>query len=395
MTLLFLCLALSKLTYMPVDFFVYYDAARQAFATENIYAHNIFSERLPSEGLPFVYTPFTLLLIQPFAWLPPMFAWVAWTFIMLCGLAWALKFIARSIGHDPSSKFVVALFLMLGGTTVIAQHLAFGQINILLAVACLYDLATSKTERASWLPRGLLTGIAAGIKLTPAFFLFYLLATRQFRAAMWMCVGGLGTLAIGAALFPVNTWHYLSVEVLSLSDKVDLGSRFATSGNNSISGALAYFWPETPLAVKALFLVAVAAFAIAVAHRLYKADRKLDAVLIAGASIQLLSPVSWIHHWVFLVFIVLRLSLNTRTRRWGLAGLLILLMQPTDLGDWILTSLPANIILTTIGTVLREGLLMLTLSLGFVLAMRSSSFEAPVAGASNPARLTEEQNSKQ
>lgn len=394
MTLLFLCLALSSLTYMPVDFFVYYDAARQAFTTENIYAHNIFSERLPDEGLPFVYTPFTLLLIQPFTLLPPMLAWVVWTFVMLCGLAWALRFLARSIGHDPSSKFVIALFLLLSGTTVIAQHLAFGQINILLAVACLYDLAANKTQRISWLPRGLLTGIAAGIKLTPAFFLFYLLATRQFRAAIWMCAGGLGTLAIGAVLFPVNTWHYLSVEILSLSDKVDLGSNFATSGNNSISGALAYFWADAPLGVKAFFILGVAAAALATAYHLHKAQRTLDAVLIAGASIQLLSPVSWIHHWVFLVFIVLRLSLNARTRRWGLAGLLFLLMQPTDLGDWVLTALPENIVLSAIGIVFREGLLLLTLALGIVLARPSSSFEISETGTSSPARLPEGQSSE-
>lgn len=136
------------------------------------------------------------------------------------------------------------------------------------------------------------------------------------------------------------------------------------------------------------------AAALTIAYRLHKAQRTLDAVLIAGASIQLLSPVSWIHHWVFLVFIVLRLSLNALTRSWGIAGLLFLLMQPTDFGDWVLTSLPENIIFTAIGIVLREGLLLLTLALGIVLGLRASSPENSNTGTSCPARLPEVQNSK-
>lgn len=60
----------------------------------------------------------------------------------------------------------------------------------------------------------------------------------------------------------------------------------------------------------------------------------------------------------------------------------------------MLTSLPENIILTAIGTALREGLLLLTLALGVVLALRTSSFEISETGTSNPARLPEGQSSK-
>ncbi|HCJ55610.1 MAG TPA: hypothetical protein DHV61_13750, partial [Glutamicibacter sp.] len=78
----------------------------------------------------------------------------------------------------------------------------------------------------------------------------------------------------------------------------------------------------------------------------------------------------------------------------GLAGLLFLLMQPTDLGDWVLTALPENIVLSAIGIVFREGLLLLTLALGIVLARPSSSFEISETGTSSPARLPEGQSSE-
>ncbi|MFC0581527.1 hypothetical protein, partial [Micrococcoides hystricis] len=64
MTSLFTVLMITGVTYAPVDFYVYHQAAVQAFSPD-IYSENLHSTLLPAEGLPFVYTPFTLLLLQP------------------------------------------------------------------------------------------------------------------------------------------------------------------------------------------------------------------------------------------------------------------------------------------------------------------------------------------
>ncbi|MBF0808033.1 glycosyltransferase family 87 protein [Rothia nasimurium] len=64
----------------------------------------------------------------------------------------------------PSATYLLALPL-----NVVAQHLIFGQINLLLVSLCLIDMVR---PQARYLPRGVLIGLAAGIKLTPALFIF-------------------------------------------------------------------------------------------------------------------------------------------------------------------------------------------------------------------------------
>jgi alpha-1,2-mannosyltransferase len=67
--------------------------------------------------------------------------------------------------------------------------LALGQINIVLMALVAFDLLLPSTwftvagRTVGW-PRGVLTGIAAAIKLTPLVFLLYFLARRDLRGAV-------------------------------------------------------------------------------------------------------------------------------------------------------------------------------------------------------------------
>ena len=66
-----------------------------------------------------------------------------------------------------------------------------GQINLILMAAIMWDLTqpdTTKNGKYRWW-KGVVTGIAAGIKLTPLIFVPYLLVTRKWREAAG-CVGG-------------------------------------------------------------------------------------------------------------------------------------------------------------------------------------------------------------
>ena len=58
---------------------------------------------------------------------------------------------------------------------MVSIHLAFGQINIFLMLLVIADFARSPvTPMGKRLPRGVLIGIAAAIKLTPLLFIVYL-----------------------------------------------------------------------------------------------------------------------------------------------------------------------------------------------------------------------------
>jgi alpha-1,2-mannosyltransferase len=61
--------------------------------------------------------------------------------------------------------------------------LDYGQVNFLIALLIMADLAGTVRLRSRPLPRGLLLGFAAAVKLTPLIFIPFLVLTRQFRAA--------------------------------------------------------------------------------------------------------------------------------------------------------------------------------------------------------------------
>ena len=103
---------------------------------------------------------------------------------------------------------------------------------------CLADFVRHTNGRWSrFVPKGVLIGIAAGIKLTPAIFIPYLLMTRQWRMAVSAIAGFAGTVIIGGIMFPAMSVTYWFSNVWQLSSKVDLGTQFASAGNNSIQGA--------------------------------------------------------------------------------------------------------------------------------------------------------------
>lgn len=359
--LLIWALFTAGITYPPVDFSVYYRAAAQAQPEQDIYAENIHSDLIAPEGLPYVYTPFTLLLLKPFTLLPEELAWLTWT--TLC-VALLYRLLLRAGLNRLKHKNLV--FWAALASSVITQHLVFGQINLILAFLCFTDLARPGTRR---LPRGLLTGIAAGIKLTPAFFCLYLLVTKQYRAFSWSLVGGGLTLLLGALAYPVSTFTYFTHEIANLSSKVDLGQNFATSGNNSLAGALAFLAPTLPTGVLTALTLALALTFLALAKRLQGLNLEPLALSIVGLGANIISPVSWVHHWVFLVVLAVQLLTLPSTKKYGLALLTLLIFHPTDLGDYLLSTDLALAALP--GILLREALLLAAGASAILLYLRT------------------------
>ncbi len=152
--------------YPPVDFLVYRYASVASWPGEDIYARNIFGELLPSEGLPFVYTPFAAVLLSVTSLFPSQTSFVLWTTGCVATLAFIIGVcLPQSL---PRRRTIWLALLLLGCcTTVVAQHLVWGQINLFLAGLCLADFVRHTNGRWSrFVPKGVLIGIAAGIKLT-------------------------------------------------------------------------------------------------------------------------------------------------------------------------------------------------------------------------------------
>lgn len=354
----------------PVDFLVYWNAPGSAWSGVNVYAGNTFGDLLPPAGLPFVYTPFAAALLTFTSVFSSQTAFTVWTIGTVAALLWIIGLcLPRSL---PKRRGTLIFLLVLGCcTSVISQHLIWGQINLFLAVLCLADFFRYANGRwMRFVPKGILIGIAAGIKLTPAIFIPYLLLTRQWRMAFFAVAGFAGTVVVGAVLFPTMSGTYWFSSVWQLSSKVDLGTQFASAGNSSIQGAAAALG-EWAIPASKVLVVIVAIVCLMSAAAVFRSGQPMAAALTVGLTATLISPVSWVHHWIYLVpaLIVLWFLGEAKTRIFVAVAVLVMVLQGTFLGEYILRSGPTW--LAPLGVLLRESLILTSVAaIGVFFAMR-------------------------
>ena len=264
----------------------------------------------------FVYSPFAAMLFVPLATLSgEAFSYVGalGNFALLMLGVWAAL---TMLGYRRDLRLVVFSLPVAGlllWTEPIRQTMAFGQVNILLMSIVLVDLALPD----SWRIKGVLTGIAAGIKLTPAFFVLYLLFARRYRAAATSVVSLVATVVIGFIALPHDSATFWSgafadpsrVGVPENPNNESLRGLFARSVG--LVGGTQLLW---------LVLAAVIALAcLLLARRLFAAGQELLAVVLCGLTTTAVSPYSWVHHWVWLGALIIYL-LHASLRPWAVGS---------------------------------------------------------------------------
>ncbi|MFE7797928.1 glycosyltransferase 87 family protein [Nocardia sp. NPDC057440] len=247
-------------------------------------------------GLPFIYPPFAAVVLSPFALLP----WdaAAFTFFLTSTVALAvtLYLVARRRWPAESGRRTALLAASCAAPLAmllepIRSTLDFGQVNLLLMVLVAADCLT---EKPKW-RRGMLIGIAAAVKLTPAAFVLYFLVRRDYRAAATAAITGAAATAISFAVLPhesVQYWFGGLGNVSGLS-----GSSFHT--NQSIQAVLARFGVEKPLFTLLWLVLSAALLALVVVAMRRAASAPALALAINAVFTLLVSPISWSHHWVW------------------------------------------------------------------------------------------------
>ncbi|WP_426990740.1 glycosyltransferase 87 family protein [Pseudarthrobacter sp. Y6] len=355
----------------PVDFYVYHHTAALASVGEHIYAENIQGTVMPAGGLPFTYTPFAALILLPLTLFPAPVAYVLWSGASALIMGAVLRsLLPRQHRHKP---FVVgALALAASCSIVMASHIIFGQINVFLMALVLFDVCRNpKNTYLRRLPPGALIGLAAAVKLTPALFIAYFIISGQKRAAIGSALAAFAATVLAAVIYPEMSFDFASRVIWKLSDRVSLNGLFATSGNNSIQGAFAALgdWTSTP--ALALTLV-VAALGLGAATTTYRRGEVVQAAIIVGLTACLASPVSWMHHWVYLLpgLLILWRRGGQKTQIFCYGSAIILLATGPNLGD-ILLGFDEPFLLP-LAIALRESLLLIGLSIIVLLSRRAS-----------------------
>ena len=181
----------------------------------------------------------------------------------------------------------------------ITSNFAFGQINVVLMTLVIADCVPRRTP---W-PRGLLLGLGIALKLTPAVFLLYFLLRRDNRAALTALASFAGATLVGFALAWNDSWEYWTHTVLH-TDRI---GETALNTDQNIAGALARLGlgehDRFPLWVAACLLVLAAT--VWAMRRALRAGEPTVALVCVALFGLVVSPVSWSHHWVWVLPAVL------------------------------------------------------------------------------------------
>ena len=193
----------------------------------------------------------------------------------------------------------------------------YGQINVMLVLAVLYAVYSTR-----WWLSGLLVGLAAGVKLTPAVSGLYFLGARRWGAAVFSAVVFFGTVAVSALVVGDSGPVLLHRPARRRRRVGPIGTSFNQSWRGGISRILGHDAGYGPL-VLAGDRDHRGAGRPGLARRRRPTDR-LGAIVVVQLFGLLLSPISWTHHWVWLIPLMiwllhgpLRERLGARVLGWG------------------------------------------------------------------------------
>jgi alpha-1,2-mannosyltransferase len=211
----------------------------------------------------------------------------------MAALYGAIRISQRLLGAPGSPRVAMLWTAIAIWTEPLRSTFDYGQINVLLMLAVLWAVNTTR-----WWLSGLLVGVASGIKLTPAIAGVYLLGARRFGAAVTAVVVFVATIAVSALVVGDQTRYYFT-DLLGDAHRVGpIGTSFNQSWRGGISRILGHDAGFGPLVVAAIVATAVLAV---LAWRALDGSDRLGKLLVVELFGLLLSPISWTHHWVWLV----------------------------------------------------------------------------------------------
>jgi alpha-1,2-mannosyltransferase len=249
-------------------------------------------------GNQFTYTPFAAMLFAGTRWLPPgVLGWLM-TSAGLAALGLTGWVTLGALGWRGHRRAGLALALCGAAlwTEPVARTLRLGQVELLLMAIVVWDLCRPGTRR--W--RGVGVGVAAAVKLVPLIFIPYLLLTRRFRAAMVACGTFAALGAAGLLVLPqASLQWWFGPDFLQATRTGFIGfvanqslRGLATRDAGSVTAAT-WWWLGTAVVTAAAGLLAAACLDLA--------GRPVHGWVTCALTGLLVSPVSWDHHWVWLV----------------------------------------------------------------------------------------------
>jgi alpha-1,2-mannosyltransferase len=293
-----------------IDVDVYRMAAQAWRDGQPLYGDDWFATQIDGTVLPFTYPPIAAVLFAPLTWVSLGVGTAALTIVSTLLLMVSITIVLTGLGLDIGDlggrsgpawwrRAMVATAIVAAAIWFDAEpiwaNFDFGQINAVLMTLVIADCVPRRT---TW-PRGALLGLAVALKLTPGVFLLYYLLRGDGRAAVTAVASFLAATLVGFVLAWSDSWQYWT-HTVSNTDRIG-GATLNT--NQNLAGALARL-PLSEPQRSALWLVGcllVLALAVWAARRVLSAGEPILALICVALFGLVVSPVSWSHHWVWML----------------------------------------------------------------------------------------------
>ena len=289
-----------------MDFSIYRLGAMTIFDNEG-FTQDLYSPTLNDHGVikpPFTYPPFAAMLFLPFAFMPLEVGKV----IMVVGsavVAWWISTIIYNYVNARGRELPLQQYFGRAGTIAVLTILVVAagpwqrtldliQINPFITALILADFVRPATR----VPRGVLLGIAAGIKLTPLAFGLLLLMRKDWKGIATLGASFAATVGIG---FLVIREESLTFWFHAVHDTSRVGW-FSYFDNVSIMGTLTHAGLQHHLTATALSVVQVALTLLIVLVTavllvpLIRARALMAQLALTAFMMLQISPISWSHH---------------------------------------------------------------------------------------------------
>ncbi|MCX2164112.1 glycosyltransferase 87 family protein [Corynebacterium auriscanis] len=283
----------------------------------------LYSGHFPIIGdieLPFTYPPISALLFTPLTVLPYTASSVLLTFATVAVTWWVMAHTMHSaarVERNSAGWVAVGLTAVLIHLSPIHTSITYGQINVLL-MAMVFADAFVVPRRF----RGLLTGFAVAIKLTPAVFGLWFLLRKDWGSVVRMGAGTVGATALAWLFLPRDSMRYwtqtlretgriggeeyaLNQSLNGLLYRMGLRAKAADGGGvgeqvgealntaQGASGSHSAYGAQLWLVLVVLALIVVGFVMV----RLLRVGAPIAALCVNALFALLASPISWSHHW--------------------------------------------------------------------------------------------------
>ncbi|MEW5808391.1 MAG: mannosyltransferase [Actinomycetota bacterium] len=309
-----------------VDLHVYVGGAAALDQPGTLYGY-VYADQTPDFPLPFTYPPFAAVVFYPLHLLPFGLVAFAWSIGIMAALYGVVR-LSQGLLPDQMAvggRRVAMLWTAVGiWTEPLRSTFDYGQVNVVLVLAILLAVRSSR-----WWLSGLLVGLAAGIKLTPAVSGLYFAGARRWATVAFSAVVFFATVGVSMLVIGEQARFYFT-DLLGDARRVGpVGTSFNQSWRGGISRLLGHDAGYGPVVLAGIAVTAV--LAVLAWRAIGGARDRLGAVVIVSLFGLLLSPISWTHHWVWLVPLMiwllhgpLRDQLGARILGWGWLALTLI-----------------------------------------------------------------------